>query len=186
MEVGRYLWCGTRDGHLFELDVWSGAVTGVFRSGESMVSVNEDGEVFIFDISTLAGHGLRMGTATPRVARIVDRQGFARVLRGRMWTSNGPGCSIAASANGSASASAGGKGPVVRIYEIGEESLSMRSFIIQDPVGAVTSGTAISSTPGLVYLGHEGGWVMIWDEERRRTRWDEAVGRKPEGNGLRV
>jgi hypothetical protein len=64
-----------------------------------------------------------------------------------MWTSNGPGSSTAASTNGSASAGVGAKGPVVRIYEITEEGLSMRRFIVQDPVGAVTSGTVLSSTP---------------------------------------
>ena len=176
-EVGRYLWCGTRDGHLFELDVWSGAVTDlrpsahtvgvqyVFRSKEWMITVDEGGKVLIFDLSSSAGRRLGMRTATPRVGRIVERQGFARILRGRMWTSNGPGSSTAASTNGSASAGVGVKGPVVRIYEITEEGLGMRSFVVQDLVGAVTSGTVLSSTPGTVYLGHEGGWVTIWSDD---------------------
>ena len=176
-EVGRYLWCGTRDGHLFEIDVWSGAVTDsrvgahsvgvqhIFRSRERMVSVDENGKVLMFDLSSAAGVGLEMGTAMPRVGRIVERQGFVRVLRGRMWTSNGPGNSTAASTNGSASAGAGAKGPVVRIYDITDDGLSTRSLIVQDPVGAVTSGTVLSSTPGIVYLGHEGGWVTIWNED---------------------
>lgn len=29
-------------------------------------------------------------------------------------------------------------------------------------VGAVTSGTVLVTKPGLVYLGHEGGYVTIW------------------------
>jgi len=49
-EAGRYLWCGTRGGHLFEVDVWFGVVTDsrasahtvgvqyIFRSGNGMVS----------------------------------------------------------------------------------------------------------------------------------------------------
>jgi hypothetical protein len=177
-DVGRYLWCGTRDGHLFEIDVWSSAVTDlranahsvgvqyVFRSGGWMISVDGNGKVLLFDLSSSnsAGRGFGMGTATPRTARIVDRQGFARVLRGRIWTSNGTGSSTTAGTNGSASTGAGVKGPVVRIYAITEEGLSMGSFIIQDPVGAVTSGTVLSSNPGMVYLGHEGGWVTIWNE----------------------
>ena len=175
-EAGRYLWCGTRDGHLFELDVWTGAVTDsrasahtaavqyVFHSRDWMVSVDENGKVLMFDLSGSAGLGFGMGKATPRVGRIVDRQGFARVLRGRMWTSNGPGGSTAASTNGSTSTGVGAKGPVVRIYDITEEGLCMKSLIVQDPVGAVTSGTVLFSTPGLVYLGHEGGWVTIWNE----------------------
>jgi hypothetical protein len=176
-EVSQYLWCGTRDGHLFEVDVWSGVVTDfrasahtvgvqyIFRSGKWVVSVDKNGKVLMFDLSSSTGHRLGMGTMTPRVARIVDRQGFARVLRGRMWTSNGPGSSTAASTNGSTSSGVPAKGPVVRIYYITEEGLSMRSVIVQDPVGAVTSGTVLSSTPGMVYLGHEGGWVTIWNEE---------------------
>ena len=176
-EAGRYLWCGTRDGHLFELDVWTGGVTDsrasahtagvqyVFRSREYMVSVDETGKVLMFDLSSPAGLELGMGTATPRVGRIVDRQGFARVLHGRMWTSNGPGNSTTGSTNGSPSTGVGAKGPVIRIYDITEEGLSMRSLIVQDPVGAVTSGTVLSSTPGLVYLGHEGGCVTIWNED---------------------
>lgn len=179
-EAGRYLWCGTRDGHLFELDVWTSGVTNsrasvhtaavqyVFRSGDRMVSVDETGKVLIFDLSGSAGLGFVMGTATPRVGRIVDRQGFARVLYGRMWTSNGPGSSTVASPSGSTSG-VGAKGPVVRIYDITEDGLSMKSFIVQDPVGAVTSGTVLSSTPGLVYLGHEGGCVTIWSEVYRGT-----------------
>jgi len=129
-----------------------------------MVSVDENGKVLMFDLSSSTGRELGMGTMTPRVARIVDRQGFLRVLRGRMWTSNGSGSSTAASTNGSASAGVVAKGPVVRIYDMTEEGLSMRSIIVQDPVGAVTSGTVLSSTPGIVYLGHEGGWVTIWNE----------------------
>jgi hypothetical protein len=175
-EVCRYLWCGTRDGHLFEVDVWSGVVTDfragahtvgvqyIFRSGKWVLSVDENGKVLMFDLSSSTGHRLGMGTMTPRVARIVDRQGFARVLRGRMWTSNGSGSSTAASTHGSTSSGVPAKGPVVRIYYITEEGLSMRSIIVQDPVGAVTSGTVLSSTPGMVYLGHEGGWVTIWIE----------------------
>jgi hypothetical protein len=176
-EVGQYLWCGTRDGHLFEVDVRSGAVTDfranahtvgvqyIFRSGWWMVSVDDTGKVLMFDLSSSPGHGLRMGRMTPRVARIVDRQGFVRVLRGRVWTSNGPGGSTAASTSGSASGSGGTKGPLVRIYDMTEEGLSMGSIIVQDPVGAVTSGTVLSSTPGKVYLGHEGGWITIWNED---------------------
>lgn len=180
-EAGRYLWCGTRDGHLFEVDVWSGSVAVlrvnahtvgvqyIFHSGEWMVTVDENGKVLLFDLPSSTHHGLGMGTMTTRVARIVDKQGFARVLRRRVWTSNGPGSSTAASTNGSASAGVAAKGPIVRIYDIAEEGLSMRSVIVQDPVGAVTSGTVLSSTPGMVYLGHEGGWVTIWNEDGRDT-----------------
>ena len=175
--AGRYLWCGTRDGHLFEVDVWFGAVTDlrasahtvgvqyIFHSGEWMVSIDENGKVLMFNLSNSAGHELGMGTTTLRVARIVDRQGFARVIRGRLWTSNGPGSSAGASTNGSTSTGVVAKGPVVRIYDITEEGLGMKSIIVQDPVGAVTSGTVLSSTPGMVYLGHEGGWVTIWNED---------------------
>jgi len=79
----------------------------------------------MFDVSRSTGHGLGMGMAL-RMARIVDRHGFARVLRGRVWTSNGPGSSTAASANGSASAGV----PVKGLYDITEEGLSMRSVIV--------------------------------------------------------
>ena len=126
-----------------------------------MISIDEHGKVLLFDLSDSADHRLGMGAATPRVARIVDRQGFVRAFRGRIWTSSGPGSSTAVSTNGSASSGVGAKGPIVRIYEITEEGFNVKSLIVQDPVGAVTSGTVLSSTPGMVYLGHEGGWVTI-------------------------
>ncbi|PVF99182.1 hypothetical protein CPB86DRAFT_783977 [Serendipita vermifera] len=216
-DEGRYLWCGTRDGCLFELDVWnggkltdfrigahSGHVTGIYRlKGNRMLSIDEHGKCLVF-----CGNGARSGEqkwlrdANPRIQRIPHKEGFIKVLNGRIWTSSsisgsGKGANSTTGTNGTGSgdsktsltqsvggsftsltqgqhrhprhhkdrAHSGSEGPIIRVYDVDEDgALVMKVVSTGQNVGAVTSGTMLQCTPGLVYLGHEGGWVTIWTE----------------------
>ncbi|KIM20483.1 hypothetical protein M408DRAFT_12984 [Serendipita vermifera MAFF 305830] len=223
-DSGRYIWCGTRDGCLFELDVWNGGkltdvrvgahtghVTGIYRlPGNRMLTLDEHGKCLVF-----CGVGARnsgeeksgvstrcwLSLSNPRTHRILHKEGFARVLNGKLWTSPPPGSSSASAVANPAAAGSGeslssgtlgsgaslsslsqanakpprhhyhqhrhnarnGTTPTIRIHEVDEDgALITKALTVGYSVGAVTCGTVLPSTPGVVYLGHEGGWVTVW------------------------
>lgn len=135
---------------------------------------------------------------TPRVIRVTERQAFARILYGKLWTSAGSGIPSGegpAGPSGSGSGISGtpsnatsGRGPIIRVYDVfsplipsrENSDVSSSSGSLPPPtasslgkaatllsteggVGAVTSATVLVTKPGLVYVGHEGGYVTIWD-----------------------
>ncbi|KAI0317680.1 DNase I-like protein [Amylostereum chailletii] len=167
-DQGRYAWLGTKDGHLFEVDVQSGAVVGtrlavhshavthILRHGMSMVTLDENGKALVFVCEAGMGDTYFLAHVQPRVARISDKQEFARIFAGKLWTSaRDP---VAAGAGGGAS-----RGPIIRVYDIFSPGSMGRSVLPIEHVGTVTSGTIIPTDPHRVYIGHEGGFVSIWD-----------------------
>jgi len=105
---GRYLWCGTCDGCLFELDIWNGGkltdfragahgghVTGIFRlPGHRMITMDEHGKCLVFSgVDMRRGSDENVGAsnaggwlrgAKPRIHRILHRDGFMHVLSGSL------------------------------------------------------------------------------------------------------
>lgn len=233
-EPGRFLWCGTKDGHLFEFDTTVGEVTAIRPAGHraavthilrykyAMVTIDEAGKTLVHgspdvpptkhstgsDTDSVVdegwtdlggGAGSTLMTVSPRIARVADKQAFARILYGKLWTSAGcsssesamavAGSAASAQAGGPSSSSASGRGPIVRVYDIFNAVLPSREnsdtmSITTTPdstkpgiayakaatllsteagVGAVTAGAAMIKCPGLVFLGHEGGYVTIWE-----------------------
>ena len=169
---GRFLWLGTRDGHLWELDVYTGAtcgtrpvahagaVTHIFRHGDMMITVDEGGKVLIFEPEH-EGADMFLSRTQPRVMRIPEKQGFARMLGGYLWTSGGPGSgSAAAQMNGASGLS---RGPIVRVLDIMVPGSAPKSLFPSENVGSVTSGTVLRTHPDRVYLGHEGGFISVWN-----------------------
>lgn len=169
-DEGRYLWCGLRDGHLFEFDAWTGNVTGIrpgahsghishiFRHGPSMVTVCESGKALVFsppengdDINLP-----RPPSSSLRQFRISEKQGFVRIFGDQLWSANGAGNTHSA---GSATAL---RGPSIRVYDLQPGSTNPRTLIPSEPVGQVTSGTILPSRSENVYIGHEGGSITIW------------------------
>ncbi|KAI9466657.1 DNase I-like protein [Lactarius psammicola] len=160
-DKGRYVWIGTKDGHMFEIDVTTGQLTGsklsihlyaitrILRHGDTMISLDDTGKVTILTPGA-AGEDVRLASAQIRGSRISDRQEFVEMLAGKLWTS-----AREASASGA-------RGPAVRIYDILNPGSAIRSVLPTEPVGTVTSGTILASHPNHVYLGHEGGFVTIW------------------------
>jgi hypothetical protein len=163
---GCYLWVGTKDGHLFEVDIRGGlvvgmklaihshAVTHMFRYGQSMITLDETGKALVFTPDPLGDVDVGLSYTQPRVMRIADKQEFAKILGGKLWTSTRESSS---SNTGSTS-----RGPIVRVYDIFTPGATGKSLLPTEHLGAVTSGAILQTQPDRVYLGHEGGHVSIW------------------------
>ncbi|KAI0755991.1 DNase I-like protein [Irpex lacteus] len=162
---GCYLWIGTKDGHLFELDVHAGlvvgmklaihthAVTHMCRYGNNMVTLDETGKALVFTPDT-PGADPGLSATQARVVRMADKQDFVKIIGGKLWTS----------ARDPSGTSAGNtsRGPIIRVYDIFQPGSVGRSVLPTEHLGAVTSGTVLQSQPGQVFIGHEGGNVSVW------------------------
>lgn len=172
-EHGRFLWLGGRDGTLWELDIYTGVVasirpaahgnvvTHVFRHGNNMVTIDENGKALVFSPEA-DGFGNMLAHSQPRVARISDKQGFVKMIGGMLWTSGGPASSSSSSTQNLNNASVA-RGPPIRVYDIFSQSAAVKSLLPLEHVGSVTSGTVLQTHPGKIFLGHEGGVITIWD-----------------------
>lgn len=173
-DEGRYLWCGTNAGHLWELDTTTGevsdvkpglhgnTVTHIFRRANWMITLDESGKAHVF--GPYEGNDepatKRQTSAPCRSVRTADRQNFAAMLGNQLWTASGP---AARSTTNSAL-----KGPTVRVYEPTQASSSTaagRTTFTSEWTGAVTAATFNPSDPNLVYLGHEGGFISVFNRE---------------------
>ncbi|KAF8341436.1 DNase I-like protein [Cantharellus anzutake] len=165
-DEGRFLWCGTKDGHLFEFDAWSGvfrgarqgvhlgALTHILRYGQSMVTICDQGKALISS-ALEDGSEFGMTSTSIRSLRLSEKQGFVKIFGNHLWTANGPG-------NNNAGAATALRGPSLRIYDLTPGNPTPKTLIPSDAVGQVTSGAVIPSRPEYVYIGHEGGCVTIW------------------------
>lgn len=170
-DEGRYLWCGTKDGHLWELDIKSGAVTEtrsfvhsspvvhIFRHKHWLLTLEETGRLHVFEIGYTAENGITGTASTPqltRTVRITEKFTFAKMIYGRLWTATAP-------ANRSTTNSAA-RGATIRVYDPCSLGTMQPGQAIPTTewTGAVTSATMLPLRPDLVYLGHEGGFVSVW------------------------
>ncbi|KAI5116766.1 hypothetical protein M0805_004983 [Coniferiporia weirii] len=170
---GRFVWIGTKDGTIWELDAQGGSVTAVrsaahgapvthlLRHSRSMFSLDDQGKVLVFTADP-SGCATMLLQGSTRVVRIAEKQGFAKMIDGRLWTSGGPGTG---SVDGTVQAGGAVRGPSVRVYDVlptGHPS-TPRSLYPLEHIGAVTAGTVLPAHPDKAFLGHEGGFVTIWD-----------------------
>ncbi|KAG2361222.1 Endonuclease/exonuclease/phosphatase [Suillus spraguei] len=168
--AGGVVWAGTKEGHLVELDMYSGEVIGskfgahagvvthIFRHRNAMISVDESGKVLVFEPAATSGSDVPSLTFTaPRVYRTAEKQEFVKLLGGLLWTS------VRSDTNGSGPTAV----PIVKIYDVFTPGSIARNVSVlpntTHHVGAVTSGTLLQSHPGFAYLGHEGGFISIWN-----------------------
>ncbi|EAL20507.1 hypothetical protein CNBE4270 [Cryptococcus deneoformans B-3501A] len=165
-EEGRYLWCGTKDGHLWELDISTGEVTStkafvhtssisyIWRHRKNIISLDEGGKLLVFDVGDIEGKPPTMA----RQLRIGDKFGFAKFICGKLWTSSGP-------LTRSTTSSATSKGPTVRIYDPCAPGTMPppKTIFATEWAGAVTSATYMPLHHDTIFLGHEGGFVSVWD-----------------------
>ncbi|KAG9309775.1 hypothetical protein JVU11DRAFT_10149 [Chiua virens] len=169
----RYLWVGTKEGILFEVDIEMGVftsskvgihasqITNIFRTGSTMVTLDETGKTFIFDPNGNLSAGVGVGLAddvnlvytSPRVYRLGEKTEFVKLFGGLLWTA------VRTDVHGAGTNSL----PVIRIYDIYAPGSIGRSVMPSQHAGAVTSGTVLPSHPDHVYLGHEGGYITIWN-----------------------
>ncbi|KAH7881837.1 hypothetical protein F5I97DRAFT_1932266 [Phlebopus sp. FC_14] len=162
---GRFLWFGTKEGHLFEIDICTGCltssklgahahhVTHIFRYARVMITVDDSGKVLIFDPDGGSADDVSLVYTQPRVYRIAEKHEFVKMLGGLLWTS------VRTEVNGFGTSSV----PVIRIYDVFAPGSIGRSVMPMQHVGAVTSGTLLPSHENHIYLGHEGGFISIWD-----------------------
>jgi hypothetical protein len=172
-DEGRYLWCGTNVGHICELDTLTGeitdvkaglhaaSVTHVFRHDEWMVTLDELGKAHVFGPFAGGEELSRRQTNAPcRTLRTADRQNFATMLGGQLWTASGP---AARSTTNSAL-----RGPTLRVYDpsgVTSGNTAGKTTFTSEWTGAVTAATVDPFDKRSVYLAHEGGYVSIFDRD---------------------
>jgi hypothetical protein len=166
-DEGRYLWCGTKDGHLWELDIRTGEVTNtkqgvhsspvvhILRYRHHLITLEENGKLHVFEVDKDSDGPMTL----LRTVRVSDRFTFARLIGGKLWTASAP-------PNRSSTNSAS-KGPTIRVYEPCAEVTMppAKTIYATEWTGAVTSATMIPFRPNEVYLAHEGGYVSVWDAQ---------------------
>ena len=126
-----------------------------------MITVDDVGKTFIFDPNSNANAGVGAGSAddvnlvytAPRVYRLGEKAEFVKLFGSLLWTA------VRTDVNGVGTASV----PVIRIYDIYAPGSIGRAVMANQHTGAVTSGTILPSHPDHVYLGHEGGYISIWN-----------------------
>jgi WD40 repeat protein len=171
-DEGRYLWCGTKDGHLWELDLKTGEITDtkafahasgithLFRYKTHMLSMDEGGKAHVFDVCSPDADARRIPNPV-RTLRTSDKQTFVKVIAGQLWTASSP-------AHRSTTNSAS-RGPTIRVYDpfsaAGAANPTGKTLFTNEWTGAVTSASLLPFDPSLIDLGHEGGFVSIWNAE---------------------
>ncbi|KAF9546307.1 DNase I-like protein [Agrocybe pediades] len=166
VDRGYLLWVGTKEGHLFELDIRTGhvrgskyaallhPVTNIFRHGRSMVVLDESGKTLIYTPDPDTQEDISLMTSLPRVMRTTEKQDFVKLLDGKLWTA------ARMEHQGSVPSQ---KLPIIRVYDVFNPAHTGRSLLPCEHVGPVTSATIIPSQPGFVYMGHEEGYISIWE-----------------------
>ncbi|KAF9261315.1 DNase I-like protein [Marasmius fiardii PR-910] len=181
---GSLVWVGTKEGHLIEVNVVTGELTGckfsahmhavlhLFRYGGAMVSVDDSGKVLIFGSHDEPTTDLLK--TTPRVMRITDKLDFAKIIGcGFLWTAGRSEVHCAGTPQ---------RVPIIRVYDLFPvPGTSGSGFCSTSPgaapsrtgqgktilpiehVGPVTSASVVPTNPGILYVGHEEGFISIWD-----------------------
>ncbi|THG97556.1 hypothetical protein EW026_g4466 [Hermanssonia centrifuga] len=126
----------------------------MFRHGRSMVTMDDTGKVLVFTPDPDGDVDAGLAYTQPRVVRIAEKQEFAKILGGYLWTS-----ARDPSGNGAGNTS---RSPIVRVYDIFTPGSAGKSLLPTEHLGTVTSGTVMQSQKDQVFLGHEGGNVSIW------------------------
>jgi len=169
-DEGRYLWCGTRDGHVFEVDIMTtqvsdarpgahgASVSHIFRYGQYILTLDEAGKLLVYDVPTSNEKDSDTSPTLIRTMRVSERSTFARLIQGRLWTATAP--------QTRSTTNAASKGATIRVYEpCIHNPPPARTLFTTEWTGAVTSATILPLAPETVYLGHEGGFVSIWSSE---------------------
>ncbi|KAJ7165620.1 Endonuclease/exonuclease/phosphatase [Mycena crocata] len=160
---GFLLWIGTKDGHLVELDVRTGCVTAakpsahihpivrIFRHGRSMVTLDDAGKTLLF-APVEDGEDIQLAFTPPRIARITEKQDFAQMVGGKLWTA-------------SRAELHGARMQTIRVFDLFVPGAPGRAVTPLEAVGAITDATMLPSNPGVVYVSHEAGSVSLWTLE---------------------
>ncbi|SCV69412.1 BQ2448_2432 [Microbotryum intermedium] len=170
----RYIWAGTKEGHLFEVDIIEKEVTmikhhvhgapviGIYRCGNGMLTIDDNGKVLIWgDVGEPSDGGVRL-SGHNKGQRVPDKQNFHAVIGTQLWTSSGPATKSGASAFAMRS-------PQIRVFDAAGSRpwiVLSRPLIVPDVVGQIGAVTASAVVPTLdqsVFLGHDNGYVSVWN-----------------------
>ncbi|CDZ97268.1 Inositol polyphosphate 5-phosphatase and related proteins [Phaffia rhodozyma] len=111
-EDARYLWCGSKEGHLWEMDLWGsiatqirigahhGPVLTIVKHKQSILTVDESGKSHLFKMKENGQFNMFNASQTLRLA---DRQTYVGLLDDQIWTSSGPIGGSSGSSTGSTS-----------------------------------------------------------------------------------
>ncbi|KAJ7581477.1 Endonuclease/exonuclease/phosphatase [Mycena floridula] len=162
-----HIWVGTKEGHLFEIDVRNGTTTSVklaahlhavnyiLRCGKAMLSMDDSGKVLVYSGNV---------QSAPRVLRVFEKVDFAKVVHGKLWTAS------KADMHGTTQ-----RTPVIRVYDVNSGS-AKSIWAPETTLGPVLSLAAVPSRPNAVYIGHQGGFVSVWGlEGAEGPKFVEAV-----------
>lgn len=161
--LGCFLWIGTKEGHLIEIDVLrcevsgfkyaahTGAITHIFRYQSSMVTIDIHGKILIFSLEFQHGRSVEFGTLQPRVARIAERPVFVKLLGRQLLAVYQPSTDNRVS-------------PVaMKSYDITLPNASMgNSIVVPDTLTQVLSATVLPCHSDRIYLGHVGGYISMF------------------------
>ncbi|PPQ83593.1 hypothetical protein CVT25_006343 [Psilocybe cyanescens] len=165
LDRGYLVWIGTKEGHLFELDIRTGhacgskyaahmyPITHIFRHARSMITLDEAGKALIFSPDPDNQEDVTLHATVPRVMRTTEKQDFVKLLDGKLWTS------ARVEHHGTAPTQ---RLPIIRIYDVFNPASVGRSLMPSEHVGPVTSATIIPNQPRMVYVGHEEGFISMW------------------------
>lgn len=172
-----------KEAHLLEIDVRNGDLMGIkhcahlnpifylgkyCKGATSMVSVDESGKVLVWSEEEF---GAALLHSTPRVVRISDKIDFVKLMGGMLWTAG----RTEMHAPGTPS-----RTPIIRVYDLFGSGSGIgighgsgagkvakagvgKTVMPTEHVGPVTSATIVPVHPGHVYLGHEEGFITIWN-----------------------
>lgn len=166
----RYVWAGTKEGHLFEVDlvelrvvsarqhIHLSPVVAIFRLGRAMLTLEDNGKLIMWGEPDSPDAPLLAGTFKPQ--RTADKQTFSALVGHELWTASGP-----VTKQGSTALAA--RCPQIRVYDPTGDVFSVMPRPINTPesagrVGAVTASALVPSQPDTVYLGQDNGWISTW------------------------
>ncbi|KIY44678.1 DNase I-like protein, partial [Fistulina hepatica ATCC 64428] len=177
-DVGSLVWLGTKDGHIFEIDVRTGIVTDfrlgmhlypvthIFRHAPAMLSIDESGKVLVYAPSA-DFPSVRLSTTPPRVVRIAEKQDFVKMIDGKLWAADRAEQHPLSIFSGAHSTTV--KTPIMRIYDVftpgavGKSALAVTPDVLSTMIpGAITSAAIVPALPGVVFVGHEKGFITVW------------------------
>lgn len=173
---GRIVWYGTPAGHIGELDTLTGKITAlrtnvhkspvchVARIGKAMVCVDESGK-----ISTWVPRSspLHLPSTTPETIRItIPKNTYLSVEGSLLWLCTPTMVTKMAPKQTQKVLSVRCYSPVsdTRPFNVMSQA-GQWPMSGPDGGGAVTCSASLSTTPGLVYFGHESGHITVWNEQ---------------------
>jgi endonuclease/exonuclease/phosphatase family metal-dependent hydrolase len=163
---GRILWLGTKEGHLFEVDIRTGKISGmrlsahpsqithIWRRRTFMVTADDSGKVLVFNCANPKDGSevkLTQSSPPPKVVRVNDKAEFMQLCGGLLWTSSRADMQSPHNSHRNA---------LLRVYDIFSPGYQVFSVLPKSPAGFVTGAAELEG--GRVYLSHEQGSVSVW------------------------